>query len=207
MNDINWIQVGTALAGGGAMGAIITNLVLLYRNRRQPVGSRIDILPVFRPSTNQSQLQAAISVLYAGTTANFENLFLAEIRIQNKGNRDLEELSFGATLGNGDRCIFIETMPPDRHHVAKLLNPVTPLDPQSNIDFSLKPFNRGDTYSFKLYMVIPKARTDPAEIRLGSSSPVRFVEMPTTAEVLARFASEAAETAIAFGPLRIGFRR
>jgi hypothetical protein len=143
-------------------------------------------------------------VSHGGTSATFENLFLAEIRVQNKGNRDLEELGFGATLGDGDRCIFVEAMPPDRHHVVNLPAAVSPLTPQSNIDFTLKPFNRGDTYSFRLYVVIPKTRAEPAKIGLGSASPIEFVEMPTKAEVLARFASEAA---ITLGPFRVGLRR
>jgi len=162
------------------------------------------MLPVFRPSGNATQLQAAIAVTHDGASATFENLFLSEIQVVNKGNRDLEELKLGATLGDGDKCIFVEATAPDRHHVVNPQTVVSPLSPQSEIDFSLKPFNRGDLYSFRLYVVIPKTRKEPAEIRLGSASPIRFVAMPTTTEVLASLASEAAVT---FGPLRIGLRK
>lgn len=168
------------------------------------MGSRIDVMPVFRPAGNATQLQAAISVSHGGESATFENLFLAEIRVQNKGNRDLDELSFGATLGDGDRCIFVDAAPPDRHHVVSQPAAATPLAPLRNVDFALKPFNRGDTYSFRLYVVIPNTRAEPAEIELGSASPIQFVKMPTRAEVLARLASE---MALDLGPIRVELHR
>lgn len=116
MPEINWLQLVVALLGGGAAGAVIAAIVSAHRARRQPVGSRIEIVPVFRPSGSAAQLQAAIAVTHAGKTVTFQNLFLAEIQVVNKGNRDLDELNFGATLGDGDRCIYVDATPPDRHH-------------------------------------------------------------------------------------------
>jgi len=204
MGDINWVQVIVALMSGGAAGAVINMLVSAHRARRQPVGRRIDLLPVFRQTGGTSPLRAKIAITHGNQTTTFENLFLAEVQVVNRGNSDLNEFQFGATLGDGDRCIYVEASPPDRHHQVIQLTPVSPQGPQQAIDFTLKPFNRGDSYSFKLYVVIPEGQDEPKAIGLGSPSPIRFVEMPTVGEVLARAATEAALT---FGPLHIVLRR
>ena len=116
MSDTSWPQIAAALVGGGAVGAFITATVSAFRARRQPVGRRIDVVPIFRPSGDAVELEAAIAVTHAGQTVTFKNLFIAEAQVVNKGNRDLGELTFGATLGQGDRCIYVETATPDRHH-------------------------------------------------------------------------------------------
>jgi hypothetical protein len=125
MPEINWTQFVLVLFGGGAAGAAITALVSSYRARRQPVGRRIDVVPVFRASGNAEEIEAAIAVTHAGKTVTFKNLFLSEIQLVNKGNRDLDELKFGVTLGDGDRCIYVEAVPPDRHHKVRTESPVT----------------------------------------------------------------------------------
>ena len=206
MSEINWLQLAVALLGGGVAGALITAVVSFYRARRQPVGRRIDVVPVFRPSGNAAQLEAAIAVTHMGKSVTFKNLFLAEVQVVNRGNRDLDELKFGATLGGGDRCIFVEATPPDRHHNVSLVSPVIPEAPQHEIDFVLKPFNRGDSYSFKLYLVIPEGRREPRDIVLGSTSPIRFVPMPTAGALLARAASEFVVN-LGLGSIHIGLHK
>lgn len=204
MADTNWLQIVAALIGGGAVGAIITAVVSAYRARQQPIGRRIDVLPVFRPSGRAGQLEAAIAVSHGGRSVTFENLFLAEVQVVNRGNRDLDEFAFGATLGDGDQCIYVEAAAPDRHHNVLQDTLVAPDAPLREIDFRVKPFNRGDVYSFKLYVVIPPGDEEPKDIVLGSSSPIRFVAMPTAGEILTRAASE---FVLDLGAVRIGLRR
>ena len=203
MSEINWLQIIAALLGGGAVGAVITALVSAYRARQQPVGRRIDVLPVFRPSRSAGQLEAAIAVSSGGKAVTFTNLFLAEVQVVNRGNRDLDEFAFGATLGDGDQCIYVEASVPDRHHHVAQDTALAPDAPRREIDFRVKPFNRGDVYSFKLYIVIPPGDQEPKEIALGSPRPVRFVPMPT-AGTLARGASE---FLLEVAGIRIGPRR
>ncbi len=177
MGEINWVQVIVALVGGGAAGAIINALVSAHRAGRQRVGRRIDILPVFRQTGSASALRANIAVTHENQTTTFENLFLAEIQVVNRGNSDMGEFKFGATLGEGDRCIYVEATTPDRHHQVVQQTPVTPQAPQRAIDFTLKPFNREDSYSFRLYVVIPQRHDEPKAVELGSPSPIRFVDV------------------------------
>lgn len=204
MGQINWVHVVVALIGGGAAGAIINALVSAYRARLQPVGRRLEILPVFiRQSGDSSGLTAEIAITHNGSTRTFKNLYLAEVQVVNRGNKDLEEFKFGVTLGGGDQCIFVISSAPDRHHEALQNTEVTPQSPQEVIDFTLRPFNRRDSYSFKMYIVIPEGAEEPNKIELGSPSPIRFTEMPTVGEVLARVAEEAVKV----GPLSISLRR
>jgi hypothetical protein len=203
MGEINWVLVIVALVGGGAMGAVINTIVSAYRSRLQPVGRRIELLPVFRHAGGTSSLSAEIAITHDGSTRTFKNLFLADVQVVNRGNKDLEQFESGATLGDGDRCIYVETSPPDRYHQALQISPVTPQVPLQELDFRLRPFNRGDSYSFKMYIVIPENQEEPQGIALGSPSPIRFVDMPTVGEILARAASEAA---VSVGPLRIVLR-
>ena len=193
-----------ALIGGGAAGAIINALVSSYRSRLQPVGRRLEILPVFiRQPGDSSGLAAKIAIMHDANTATFNNLYLAEVQVANRGNKDLDEFKFGVTLGDGDKCIFVTSSSPDRHHEVLQETEVTPQSPQGEIDFKLRPFNRRDSYFFKLYLVIPEDAEEPKKIELGSSSPIRFTEMPTVGEVLARVAEEAVKV----GPLSISMRR
>ncbi|MBI5203464.1 MAG: hypothetical protein HZA11_00935 [Nitrospirae bacterium] len=197
MNDINWLPIVAALIGGGAAGAIITAIISTYRSRRQPIGRRIDIVPVFRQSNDSKSLRAKIAIAHENKINTFENLFLAEVQIVNRGNSDLQEFIFGVTLGKEDRCIFVETIAPDRHHNNIQTTLVTPDSPRSEIDFRLSPFNRGDSYALKMYVVIPADQMEPQEIKLGSPSPVKFIDMPTIVELLSN-------AALKVGPIRIG---
>ena len=204
MDQVNWIHVIASLIGGGAVGAIINTLVSSYRSRLQPVGHRLETLPVFIPqSGDTSGLTAKIMVMHGNMATTFNNLYLAEVQVINKGNRDLDEFKFGVTLGDEDKCIFITSSSPDRHHEVLQETEVSPQSPQGEVDFKLRPFNRRDSYFFKLYIVIPEGAKEPGILKLGSPSPVRFSEMPTVGEVLAK----AVEESVRVGPLSISIRK
>lgn len=203
MEEINWLYVVIALVSGGAMGAIINAIVSALRARVQPVGRRIEILPIFSASGGDTSLRAKVSITHEGSTRTFKNLFVAEVVVVNRGNRDLERFEFGATFADGDKCIHVEASPPDRHHRVTQDAHATPQAPSHELDFALQPFNRRDCYTFKMYIVVPEEKEKPGKITLGSPSPIRFIEMPTMSEVLATSLGVAA---VQVGPLviRIG---
>lgn len=189
MAEILWWQVLPALLGGGAAGALINAAFTARRNRIQPVGRRIEVTPIFRQANGSSGLRARIAITDGQNTSTFENLFIADVQVVNRGNSDIEEFPFGVTLSGGDKCVHVERFPPDRHHLIIQEKAVTPQDLQSEVDFILKPFNRKDSYLVKLYIVIPEGATDPQPIGLGSSKPIKFTEMPTVAETLSKAVS------------------
>ena len=105
-----------------------------------------------------------------------------------EGNQDIVSFPFGITLDEGDLCVHVQHESLDRHHVVTREPVATPAAPCSLIDLHLVPFNRGDSYEVKLYIVTPEARADPGTIEVGSPHPVRFVDMPTLAESVAEVA-------------------
>ena len=204
MDKVNWVHVIVALIGGGAAGAIINTVVSAYRERLQPVGRRIEVLPVFKHSSDETSIAAHIAITHEGTTTTFNNLYIVDVQVINRGNKNIDEFEFGVTLASGDNCIFVELFPPDRHHAFQQATPITPQAPLSEIDFKLKPFNRRDSYSLKMYIVVPEGKTEPAKIELSSPSPIKFVDMPSVSEILGKAAGE---MLLQIGPLELSVPR
>src|SRR5713101_2301831 len=101
MDSIAWIQVLPALLGGGAAGAVISTAVTARRARIQPVGHRIEVVPVFRQTVRPSSMRAKLALTEGEETKTFENLFLADVQVVNRGNQDITEFNFGVTLDEG----------------------------------------------------------------------------------------------------------
>lgn len=180
-------KVVASLLGGGAVGAIITAVVASYRNRVQPVGKRLEVTPVFTSPTAGSTLNPTISVSDGGVDHRLRNLFVADLQVVNRGNRDMASFSFGITLAAGDEAIHVESYGLDRHHVAHVTTPVSPGRKAGSVDLVLEPFNRGDSYPLKIMIVA--SGEEPGLIGIGSSEPVRFTEMPTLAETMTAIAT------------------
>jgi hypothetical protein len=182
MSKIQWVQIIAALIGGGAMGAIITAVVTTYRNKIQPIGRKIQFIPVFNETIGISSLQAQLTISDGQTNRQFDNLFIANVLLINKGNKHFDEFRFGMTLSEKAEAIYVEPQSQDRHHVVTLVNQVYLNFPASEMDFILRPFNRRDVYSFKLFIVIPKDMEKPDKINFSSPHPIRFIDMTSTAE-------------------------
>jgi len=204
MADPEWTQIGASLIGGGAAGACITALVSAYRNRRQPVGHSIQEVPVFRHTLGDSSLQAKITVSDGTNDFQFDNLFLLDVRIVNRGNRDMAQFPFGVTLSEDNKAIHVESVTPDRHHAVIERSDVTPAAPKGEVDFALQPFNRADTYLLKLYVVLPDGRERPGPIAISSPEAIRLTTMPSVGELLAQAARSAV---VKVGPMSLQLSR
>jgi hypothetical protein len=99
----------------------------------------------------------------------------------------MSQFTFGLTLSGEDRAVYMVPDSADRHHSATAATPITLNQPSRTPDFILKPFNRGDAYTIKVY--ICAAGKKPGEITFGSSEAIRFVEMPSGAEIMAKAAT------------------
>jgi hypothetical protein len=192
-------KIAAALVGGGAVGAMITATVTAHRNRIQPVGKRVEVTPLFTPHASpESLLRPSITISDGTADYKFKNLFLTDIQVVNRGNRDLPTFSFGVTLAKADHAVHAEPYGLDRHHVATLVALVSPAHPSNSADFQLKPFNRGDSYTIKIFIVA--GGDEPGEIHLSSPEAIRFTEIPSLAETIASIASS---YAIKVGPLEV----
>ena len=181
MNEVAWIPVIIAALSGGAVGAVITAVVASYKARRQSVGRRVSVVPILRTDADVTGLRAELAVTHEETTYTFGNLFVVEVLVVNKGNRDFDQFAFGITLGAEDRCIFLESSACDRYHELTPKNVPTPNSPVQELDLVAKPFNRGDVYTMRLFLVISPDQLAPAEIELASAAPVRFVGLVSDA--------------------------
>jgi hypothetical protein len=178
MNETNWIPVVASLIGGGAAGAIISNTITWIRNRKQTIVFKTEVVPVFRPAA-KGQLDTKIMVPEhqdSNKYHTFDNLFILEMRITNTGNQDFTEFEFGVSLGDMDKCIYVELISKDRHHVISHSQVISPATPHSALDFNISPFNRKDYYTIRMHVVIPSDNNSPKEISVSSPHPIEFAK-------------------------------
>jgi hypothetical protein len=204
MAETNWFQIGASVLGGGAAGAVIASVVTAVRSRKQPIGYRVDVVPVFKGTLGESDLCARLIISGPSQDVKLDNLFLAEVQLVNRGNTDFAKLEMGITLSGGDRAVHLITISPDRHHRILVSNSPTPAAPTQEIDFQLVPFNRRDSYGLKTYLVIAQGAQEPGTLLFGSPEAVVFTRMPTLTELAAEAASG---LTLRVGPMRISFFR
>jgi hypothetical protein len=203
--ETNWIAIGASLAGGGAVGAIITAVVTSIRNRKQPVAYRVEVVPVFKGGMFPSDVLGSLSLqsATAGYGLQIPNLSIANIELVNSGNKDYSSFRVGFTLSEGDAAVICRGATPDRHHEAQILTQLGPGAPAANIDCILSPFNRQDLYKFTLYIVARQTAEAVGQIQLGSPEPVIFKQTPTMTQI----AAQAAKGLVAgIGPFEVRIR-
>jgi hypothetical protein len=203
MMQEEWIKIVFGLAGGGLVGSLITNLWTEWRNRITPIGYRIENDRLFNPTQEPSSLQVSITVMHENEPYSFNNLSIVQVELINRGNKDLEKLIYGISLDGIKKIIFTETEGQDRHHIMIPTEVAYPSTPLTKMDFTCQPFHRGNVYRLKLYVVSLEGDTHPADIKLSSPDPIRFVEAPSMGEIL----QEALlGTSIELGPLKLSIR-
>lgn len=186
MTTTQWVVTAiVALIGGGAMGAVITAFVTKYRNRRQPIAYKIEVIDVFIMSPDYQSLEVRYTkkseemegIIY-GKDVN--NLSIAQITLINKGNQDINEFKCGVTLEGTNEAIDVKLKTPDRHHIAELMTSFDLRNPAKEIDFTLKPFNRDEEYIFLIYFTYEET---PGSIKLSSPHATKFTDLKRFAEV------------------------
>jgi hypothetical protein len=200
-----WHSLPSILIGfvsGGLAGVLVYSAIAAYLNRKPVIAQRIDIIPKFEDLYGSSGLQSQITFSHGGKSYNYRHLHTVQVEITNQSKYDFAEFEFGITLASDMKIVYIEVQSSDRHRVVKPLTPFGFDQPQSQIDLSLQPFNREDTYTFRLLVTAPD-NSSPSSITLSSPEAVRFVDLPTTQEMLK---AAAKSIAIPIGPFKISFR-
>jgi hypothetical protein len=163
-----WWQVVAALAGGGAMGAILTASITSFKNRVQPVlyTVRVELLSPTRPGISLNFRDEF------GTYWQYPNLYEITVSLRNQANKDWAQFSFGLTLQRSHKAIFGSVETPDRHH--QLISAAA-VSPTSELDYTSTPFNRGDEYTVELFVVAHGGNPlTEGDIQLSSAEAVRF---------------------------------
>ncbi|XWK89492.1 MAG: hypothetical protein U7127_05355 [Phormidium sp.] len=204
MFHIDWYAVtiiGVILIIGAVIGALLQSAIAASRTIKPIINTRIDVLAKFDPLFESHLLDTYKIVVTDGAKEyKYNSLAQVEIYLNNKSLQDFPEFKVGVKLANDDVAIYAESHTDDRHHHLKLLTPVTLNEPQSEMDFLLQPFNRGDSYSLRLLIKLSEDSQVPGEISITSPEAVSFINLPTIAEIVEQAASRAS---IGLGPFQI----
>jgi hypothetical protein len=202
MTQDEWIKIIFGLTGG-LVGSLITNLWTEWRNRITPIGYRIENDRLFDPTQELSSLKVCITVFHDNEQYSFNNLSIVQVELINRGNKDLEKLTYGISLDGAKKIIFTETEGQDRHHIMTADEMACPSTPLTTMDFTCQPFHRGNIYSLKLYVISLEGDTQPAHVKLSSPDSIRFVEAPPVGEILREALLGAS---LEMGPLKVAIR-
>lgn len=191
---MNWytiLLIGIGVIVGGAVGAFIHATIYSYRNKKTLISKRVDILPKFDNQLHRSFTENKLIISDGKRDYNYQSLNHVHIELFNKSEQDFEEFKFGITLSDDDLAIYTEAESLDRHHQIEQLTPLTLSEPKSTVNFTLHPFNRGDTYSWRLLVLTPEGRKCPGKINFSSPEPVHFLDLPTMTQLVERAAKRA----------------
>ena len=179
MPEIQWLQIGAALLGGGAFGAVITKAYDRWNGRQQPILTRIEVDRVFSSTPFDSDLQAIVNVIESPSIqSNFSNLSLIKIEISNIGNADRDTFDFGVTLPTTHRMIRCDCTGNDRHHNIVCAKPPSLGNQCSEADYCCKPFNRKDAYVLKVYVTSDAKAIQGSDVKVSSAAAVRIIKSP-----------------------------
>lgn len=179
MSETNWIQISSGILGGGAAGAIITNIVSHLKAKKTCVEVTRNLTKVFSATASPKEFEAKIIVgskKHKSLSVTFLNLYFLDLSIKNAGSKDYESIKFGISLRNGDKCVFSESSGCDRHHNAIIESEIDVCEPAEIIDYTVSPFNRNEEYKFRIYITIPDEKEKPDNVSLSSPAPVVFKE-------------------------------
>ena len=175
-NATQWIiSIVAALIGGGAMGAVINALVTKYKNRRQPVVYKMEVIEAFKKNPDlEANLALQINdPLGTRKVLEVDRLSVASITLTNEGNQDSDEFEFGITMKGTNEAVRVIPITQDRHHKVEILTPVDFTNPTRELDFRLRPFHRGDPYTLNVYFTYEDS---PGTIELSTAHPTVFIE-------------------------------
>lgn len=206
MLDLHWsnflIIAVTALTSSTA-GALIYAGLKTYRQRRQPIGHRVDVFPAFDTPLGATWARSQLLISDGQQSYSYADLRLVQIYISNEGDWNFDAFHLGLTLAAGAAAVFAEVNSDDRHHQVKQLSPASFAEPQSALDFLLLPLNRGDSYSLRLWVLLEEGKAELGPITFSSPEEVRFVQMPTIEEILQETTDL---SSVGLGPLQLSFK-
>ena len=168
------ITLAITLIAGGAMGSVIGIIATNRRNRIQPIGVSKEIIPFVNQKLAGPTAKAEILLKVGDKQQSYSNLVLGRIVLKNTGNSDYQEFKFGITLNSLNLAVYLQTETPDRSHVITSSPEIDLNHIDSEIDFTLQPFNRGDVYNISLF-ILPV--TEDIEMSLSTAHPVEFADL------------------------------
>ena len=209
MTDLQWLLTHwyflvLPFVGGSILGVLAYAALAAYRSSNRPISRRVEFLVKFANTLGTSTLQSQLMLSDGQVDYPYNRLHIGEIQVDNKSRHCFEEFKLGLTLSPGDLAIYVEARSQDRHHQVQQLTPLSFAEPQSELDFVLRPFYPGESYSLRVFVITSTEQDKPGEITFSSPQDVHFINMPTIAEVVEQAARSAA---IQIGPFKMSFYR
>ncbi len=157
MADMQWELIIPALLGGAILGALLTGLLRKRpaqkrRDQAQPIGLRMVTNPIFPALKHEGASDAKAVLKYDDVTFLASRVFLVELQVVNMGTKNFPEFTFGISLPTRHHAIASICEPPDRMHAVEEKPSVAPKAWAKEVDFTLRPFNKHDSYVLKLYV-------------------------------------------------------
>ena len=182
------IIMGVSLIAGGAFGAVIKLVADRYHERIPRIHWGIDVVKVFAKE-KLGHLEGYLSLKKGEEETHFSFLNIGRVTIQNKSNKDFEEFTFGVTGGDNAKIFDVRGDETDRYHELTCVTEIGLTNPATNVDLKLKPFNRGNTYTFDLFVSYTEDAPPAGDgyIEIGSAMSVRFVEVMDVEVVFSSF--------------------
>lgn len=204
--ETHWLTisiVAIAIAIGGLIGAFLQATIAKAKNVKPAISRRIDVFDIFEDPIGTTRSRQQISLSDGEKNYQYDSLQIVQVQISNQGIQDFEKFQFSINLSEDDVALYIEAKSPDPDHRVEQITTITFNQPKSKLDFIVSPLNRGDAYYLRFFIVTPDGKNQPGKIELSSPEAIRFVNLPTLAEIVQDTASRAA---ISLGPFQVSFK-
>lgn len=188
-----WLTWVIALGAGGLAGAILTNAMTWYRSQRQPILYRVNPGFPFNQMPDTAEIRAEVVIVHPASEDpyNCKNLVVVDVEFVNRSSKDYTTFQVGVTLSGDNKAIHAEHITPDRHHVLEYRAKPTPTAPLTEVDITLKPFNRKELYVLRLYIEMGTTETSVSPIRVTTPEiGVVLTNVPSIMELLMRSAGK-----------------
>lgn len=175
MQEINWIQIGIAFAGGSVSSTILKQILDNRKNRIQPITYNIELRSVYDQMADSSLSESYITLTNEKIEYKFPRLWTGSIELFNFSQTDFKEFEFGIT-GRNLRFLQITPYSLDRHHNATVQSAPTLQSPAEAFDAILKPFNRKESYRFDFLLTSDSMFIKEDSLKVSSPHPVSWIK-------------------------------
>jgi hypothetical protein len=182
-----WFALIPGLIGGGAAGVFIKAWFDYSKDKLQPVNYQINRLTLFDGMLPSSSIKASVTLTTNGTETRIDNLHYLKIGIFNSGKSDIPAFAFHATTSADYELVSVDLHQPDAAHKSEVTIAPTPTSRLKDVEITLRPLNRQDSYTVSLYAIANRLHSDQEALTLSTSHPVKFIPLRDTKQSIDEF--------------------
>lgn len=166
---------------GSIVGALLTWLTHFRKSRIQPIGIHKSAFNANIPKITD-KYSASILLKRKEDSLNesfeFGQIASVNIDIKNLGSIDYSNFSFGVNIPSNSRIIAFQAEGIDRMHNAKCSPEIDLSSEISEVDITLTPFNRTETYSIRMLIsTTGKSISLSNDVKVSKKEAVEFLPL------------------------------